>query len=355
MMLRREFVLLGAAAAAGACSDQSPAGRSGSRASGVAADAPDGPATGRPNPSALYNHTNAHVPASPRIGWAVKSLRHGGTAGQNPTRAYLQQSVFKLWVAACLLDKVDRREMSLDDPITVTKADLGFPHQPIAEKVGPDGYRTTLLDLIRYIVIQSDNPAADILLQRAGGPAAVTAWLTSKGVEGIRIDRNERALHRAADEIDAVTGARQDALIDSFVGGTLDGSTLDGATPGGTVDALAMLHRGELLSPAGTRLLLSIMGETETGQNRIKAALEPGWRWGHKTGTGGRARGRTRTLGVNDIGLLTAPDGEVFAVAVFVAGASEPMAEQEGWIADVGRGVIAQWKQGRADSAASTD
>lgn len=349
-MLRREFVLLGAAAAAGACSAQ-PSGK----ASSVPADAPDGPPGGRPNPSALYNHINAHVPASPQIGWAVKSLKDGGTAGQNPTRSYLQQSVFKLWVAACLLDKVDRGEMKLDDPFTVTKADLGFPYQPIAEKVGPEGYRTTLLDLIRYIVIHSDNPSADILLKRAGGPAAVTAWLRSKGIEGIRIDRNERALHRAADEIDTTTGARQNALVDAFVGGTLDGSTLDGATPGGTVDALAKLHNGDLLSPAGTRLLISIMGETQTGEKRIKAGLEPGWTWAHKTGTGGHANGQTRTLGVNDIGLLTAPDGEVFAVAVYIAGAPQPIAEQEGWIADVGRGVIAQWKKERADTAAAAD
>lgn len=345
---RRGLLLTGAAAVASACS--APPSRP-----GVPADAPDGPPGGRPNPSALYAWTNAHVPASPRIGWAVQSLTDGGTAGQNPTRAYLMQSVFKLWLAACLLDRVDQGAMRLDDPITVTRADLGFPYQPIAEKVGAAGYRTTLLDLIRYIVILSDNPSADLLLKRVGGPAAVTAWLRSKGIDGIRVDRNERGLHAAADAIDAVSGARQDALLDAFVGGTTDGSTLDGATPGATVDALARLHRGELLSPAGTRLLLSIMAETETGQHRIRAALEPGWRWAHKTGTGLQARGGTRTEGVNDIGLLTAPDGQVFAVAVFVAGASEPLAVQEGWIADVGRGVIAQWKQQRAIRAAGSD
>ena len=352
-MRRREFVLLGAAAA-GAWSIQ-PSAKPSAKPSGVPADAPDGPPTGRPNPSALYNHINARVPASPQIGWAVKSLKDGGTAGQNPMRAYLMQSVFKLWVAACLLDRVDQDAMKLGDPITVTRADLGFPHQPIAAKVGKGGYRATLLELIRYAVIQSDNPSADILLARAGGPTAVTAWLRSKGIEGIRIDRNERALHTAADGIDAASGARQNALVDAFVGGTLDGSTLDGATPGGTVDALARLHRDELLSVESTRLLLAIMGETETGTNRIRAGLEPGWRWAHKTGTGGRAKGQARTLGVNDIGLLTAPDGQTFAVAVFVAGASEPMAIQEGWIADVGRGVIAQWKQQRADTGAEAD
>jgi len=346
-MIRRAFILTSAAAVAAACSAKP------SDDKGVPADAPDGPPGGRPNPSALYAHLEGKVPARPDIGWAVKTLKHGGTAGQNPTRSYLMQSVFKLWLAAAWLARVDAGEATLDDRIRITRADLGYYHEPIAKKVGPDGYDATLLELIRYIVIESDNPAAEVLLMRYGGPAALTAWLKSKGVEGIRIDRGERALHAAAAEIDAATGARQNELVDRFVGGTLDGSTLDSATPGGTVDALHKLHRGDLLSAESTRRLIAIMGETVTGEKRVKAGLEPGWTWAHKTGTGGRANGQTRTLGVGDIGLLTAPDGAVYALAIFVGGAPEPMAVQEGWFAEIARGVIAQWKQdtGKADKA----
>lgn len=345
-MIRRLFLQLSAAAAATACGPQPSK-------SSVPADAPDGPPTGRPNPSALFNHIEGKVPARRDIGWAVKSFSHGGTAGQNPTRSYLMQSVFKLWLAAAWLDRVDEGEATLEDRIRITKADLGYYHEPIAKKVGANGYDATLLELIRYIVIESDNPAAEVLLQRYGGPAKLTAWLKEKGVEGIRIDRGERALHAAAAEIDAATGARQNDLVDRFVGGTLDGSTLDSATPGGTVDALEKLHKGELLSPVSTQRLLAIMAETVTGEKRVKAGLEPGWAWAHKTGTGGHANGQTRTLGVADIGLLTAPDGAVYALAIFVGGAPEPMSVQEGWFAEIARGVIAQWKQdsGKQDRA----
>lgn len=346
-MIRREFLIAGAAASlAGACSAQP-----GESQSTVPADAPDGPPTGRPRPSALYNHLDGKVPARPDIGWAVLTLKHGGTAAQNGERGYLMQSVFKLWLAAAWLDRVDAGEAKLEDRIKITKADLGYYHEPIAARVGPNGYDATLLELIRYIVIESDNPAAEVLLTRLGGPGVLTAWLKEKGVNGIRVDRGERALHAAAAEIDNATGAKQNALVDRFVGGTLDGSTLDGATPDGSVDALADLHRGKLLSPASTRLLISIMGETATGEKRVKAGLEPGWTWAHKTGTGGRANGQTRTLGVGDIGLLTSPDGDVYAVAMFVGGAAEPMPVQEGWFAELGRAVIAQWKQDKAKAA----
>ena len=52
------------------------------------------------------------------------------------------------------------------------------------------------------------------------------------------------------------------------------------------VNALARLKRGELLSPSSTARLLSIMGNTKTGANRLKGGLKPGWSLSHKTGTG---------------------------------------------------------------------
>ena len=60
----------------------------------------------------------------------------------------------------------------------------------------------------------------------------------------------------------------------------------DGAAPSAIVNALARLKRGQLLSPSSTARLLSIMGNTKTGANRLKGGLKPGWRLSHKTGTG---------------------------------------------------------------------
>ena len=51
----------------------------------------------------------------------------------------------------------------------------------------------------------------------------------------------------------------------------------DGAAPSAIVNALARLKRGELLSPESTARLLSIMGNTKTGANRLKGGLKPGW------------------------------------------------------------------------------
>jgi beta-lactamase class A len=114
----------------------------------------------------------------------------------------------------------------------------------------------------------------------------------------------------------------------------------DGAAPGAIVNALARLKRGELLSPASTQRLLGIMGNTKTGANRLKGGLEPGWHLSHKTGTG-QVLG-AQQAGYNDIGILTAPDGRSYAVAVMIKLTSVPLPVRMTLMNEVVRAVIAQ-------------
>ena len=102
--------------------------------------------------------------------------------------------------------------------------------------------------------------------------------------------------------------------------------------------ALAKLRRGDLLSPASTTRLLSIMAATRTGKARVRAALTPGWKWSHKTGTGQVLGGRIG--GINDIGLLTAPDGTVYTMALMTVPNRSDGAAQ-GLMQSVTRAVIA--------------
>lgn len=104
------------------------------------------------------------------------------------------QSVMKLVVAATALDAVDRGTWKLDDEILVRREDLSVFVQPLAGLVGPDGYRTTVRDLARRAVVDSDSAAGDLLLAKLGGPEAVRVFLQRKGLQGMRVDRDERHL-----------------------------------------------------------------------------------------------------------------------------------------------------------------
>src|SRR5206468_11396792 len=113
-----------------------------------------------------------------RVGIAVKSIDDGWTAGWKADELYPQQSVSKLWVSITALNAVDKGRVSLDDKVTLTKADLTLFHQPIADLIGNSGsYTTTLGDLMFKAITTSDNTANDRLMRSVGGPAAVRAMI----------------------------------------------------------------------------------------------------------------------------------------------------------------------------------
>jgi beta-lactamase class A len=97
---------------------------------------------------------------------------------------------------------------------------------------------------------------------------------------------------------------------------------VDGASPLGLTQGLAMLRRGELLSRQSTQHFLNVMAQTRTGPNRLAGGLAPGWAIAHKTGTGQELGGEQ--AGYNDIGIITAPDGKHYALAVMIGRTAVP-------------------------------
>lgn len=287
-----------------------------------------------------------------RVGIAVKSIDEHWSTGWKANELYPQQSVSKLWVAITALDAVDTGKVSLDQPVTLTRDDLTLFHQPIAQEVLKTGsFTTTLGDLMLRAITTSDNTANDKLMREAGGPDAVRGMIKTKHLGAIRFANGERDLQSRIAGLtwdpsysiatsffaarDALAATTRQTAFDRYVA-----NPYDGASPSAIVDALAGLKRGELLSPASTQRLLTIMSETHTGPNRLKGGLAPGWTLNHKTGTG-QVLGAAQA-GYNDIGILTAPDGRSYAVAVMIKLTSVPLPVRMTLMNDVVRAVIAQ-------------
>ncbi|HEV2595618.1 MAG TPA: serine hydrolase [Sphingomicrobium sp.] len=286
-----------------------------------------------------------------RVGIAVKSLEDGWSTGWKSDELYPQQSVSKLWVSITALDKVDKGALALGQGVTLTRDDLTLFHQPIAQEVLAGPYATTVADLLVRAITTSDNTANDKLMRVAGGPAAVRQMIKSKHLGAIRFADGERALQsRIAglawnpaysfgnsffDARDALPQEIRKAAFDRYVN-----DPYDGASPSALVSALARLKGGALLSPASTQYLLETMSHTHTGPNRLKGGLAPGWLLNHKTGTG-QVLGQAQA-GYNDVGILTAPDGRSYAVAVMIKLTSVPLPVRMSLMNDVVRAVIAQ-------------
>ena len=80
------------------------------------------------------------------------------------------------------------------------------------------------------------------------------------------------------------------------------------------------------------------MTETKTGQNRIKGQLPQGIAVAHKTGTSDTNK-EGITAAVNDVGIITLPDGKHVAIAVFITNSREDVATNEKIISDISRAV----------------
>jgi beta-lactamase class A len=283
-----------------------------------------------------------------QVGIAVQSIDDGWTISYNGNRRFPQQSVSKLWVAMTMLDAVDRGKITLATPVTIRSQDLTLFHQPIAALVTGTGYTTTVQDLFYRAMTQSDNTANDSVMRSVGGPAAVQGFLARRFINGVRFGPGERLLQSGTAGLSwnqslaygrsfyaarsALPMATRQRALDAYLA-----DPPDGATPVGIVTALAKLKRGEMLSPASTSILLSTMAAAKTGPQRIKGGVPSGWYYAHKTGTGQELG--ARSTGFNDVGIMTAPDGSSYALAVMIGSTTVSIPERWALMQGVSRAV----------------
>lgn len=285
-----------------------------------------------------------------KVGIAVKSIDEGWMVAKNGDQRMPQQSVSKLWVAMTMLDARDKGRVRLEDSVTITRNDLTLFHQPIAGLMKDGSYRTTVGELFRRAMTMSDNTANDRLLQLVGGPQAVRGFIADRNLGNIRFGPGERLLQSRTAGLEwkqdyamgrAFEAARaklprevRQVAFDSYVA-----EPIDGAGAAAIANALARLKRGELLSAGSTTLLISTMQESRTGRARLKGAVPAGWVLGHKTGTGQDFFGRT--AGFNDVGILTAPDGKSYAIAVLIGDTRRPIPERQQLMQTIVASVVA--------------
>ncbi len=296
-------------------------------------------------PRALQERIDQLIREFPgKAGAAVRSLDDGWLVQRGGDLSLPQQSVSKLWGAMTVLSQRDAGRLKLDDPVLVTRADLTLFHQPIAALVKGAGYQTTIGGLLTRALTQSDNTANDRLLTYVGGPAAVRRFIAAKQLGAIKFGPGERLLQSGTAGVtwnqsmavgrgfEAARARLSPSVRQAAMQRYIDNPP-DGASPNAITGALARLARGELLSETSTRILLDTMAASRTGHARLRAATPVGWQLAHKTGTG-QELGR-RNAGFNDIGLLTAPDGRRYAIAVMIGDTTAPMRDRQQLIRNV--------------------
>jgi len=255
-----------------------------------------------------------------RLGVAVYDLATDERISVRGDEAFPLASVYKLAIAVTAYRLADQKRLALDERVVVTRGDLRHGASDIARDHPRGGVTLTYWQLVRAMLVTSDNTASDVVLRAVGGPRAVQGVLRRLHVRGLAIRKSEAEL--AAD-------AR---LHRNFA----DGGD-NGGTPNAVAELLVGLARQRFTLLDSTYELINALGDVQTGMNRLRAGLPPSVRLAHKTGTSDTIDGVSEAT--NDAGLLTFPDGRRIAAVALLAQSRADDGAREATLARVGRAI----------------
>ena len=209
------------------------------------------------------------------VGIFATNLLSGKTVAHRAQDPFAMCSTFKAYASARILQMAQHGELSLDDEMFVDPSGI-LPNSPVTSPRA--GGEMTLGELCQAALQQSDNAAANILLDRIGGPQAITAFARSIGDERSRLDRWEIELNSA-----------------------IPGDPRDTSTPEALGGGFRALLDGDVLALDQRRLLEDWMRANQTSS--MRAGLPPGWTTADKTGSGDYGS-------TNDVGIAYGPHGQ---------------------------------------------
>lgn len=214
------------------------------------------------------------------------------TYWENSSRAYPLMSVFKLHIAAAIMDKVNKGELSLNQTIKISAQELDAnTWSPMLKKYPETGFDITLHDLLYYMLAQSDNNACDILIERVGGIAAVQKYVHAIGLKNTTIKVTESRMQK-----DKTSQYQNTATLRDII-------TL-----------LKKINNHELFAPELHQELINIMLQTDTGTDKIKKYLPQTAKIAHKTGSSSRIN--NKKIADNDVAIIKAGDKTYYLAAL---------------------------------------
>jgi len=243
-----------------------------------------------------------------RIGVAAVDLSTNHRVEYQSGERFLMCSTFKVLVVAAVLKRVDEKKEKLDRFVTYGEAQL-LEYAPVTRAHVKEG-GMTLEALCAAAISQSDNTAANLLLETIGGPKGFTEFARAIGDEFTRLDRMEPELNMAT-----------------------PGDDRDTTTPAAMSKDLQRLLTSDVLSQESRARLEGWMVANETGSKMIRASVPADWRVGDKTGRSGKGAS-------NDIAILRPPTGGPFFLAIYVNASSESSEGRDSLVAEAAKIAI---------------
>ena len=241
-----------------------------------------------------------------RLGVFALDTGSGAVLAHRADERFMLCSTFKGVLAGMVLARVDAGRDDLAQVVPYGRLDL-LPASPVTEAHVAEG-ALSVGALCAAILAVSDNAAANLLLARVGGPAALTAFV--RGLEdGVtRFDRYELA-----------AGKRS--------------GVLDTTTPRAIAGTARALVLGDVLAEASRARLEAWMVACTAGRTRLRAAFPADWAVGDRTGT---ADGRC-----NDYAVVRRAGRAPLVVAAYHDAPGMEVDAQEAVLREAGAAVVA--------------
>ena len=296
------LVLVGLVGCSGEPGGASAPASAAASAPGAAAPATD-PAT---DPATARAFASLERRYDARLGITAVDTGSGRTLVHRAGERCAFASTVKVFIAAAVLDGSSDADLA-----TVVHYDRGdlLEYAPVTSEHVDTGM--TVRELIDAALRSSDNTAANLLVERLGGPDAVERWLRGIGDRTTSVDRVEPDLNQAT-----------------------PGDRRDTTTPERFAADLRAVLLGDVLDAADRRVLRDAMLGNTTGDATIRAGVDPSWRVADKTGTA--------SYGVrNDIAVVTPPGRAPIVLVVMTSRADAAAEPSDALVAAATRAAVA--------------
>jgi len=233
-----------------------------------------------------------------KAGIVVKDLRTGWKVAFNEGQAFPSASLVKIPIMAASLKAAQEGRLNLDDSV-ILKGSYKVPGSGILKTV-PAGTPVKVSRLMELMVTESDNTAANMLIDRLGFDY-INSYFLKLGLDETNLSRKMMDFRRRRRGVENYT------------------------TPDDMAYILEKIYRNKLLNYGASQECLSLLKEQKY-RDRLPAKLPAGTEVAHKTGL-------ERNV-CHDVGIIFAQKGDLL-VCVLTKHASNSRQSKE-FIARVG-------------------
>jgi beta-lactamase class A len=242
-----------------------------------------------------------------RIGVFIRDTGTGWDWRHRESERFLMASTFKSLLCGAVLEQLDRGALSLDERLAIRPGEI-HGHAPVTRDRA--GQTLPVEELCLATLDLSDNGAANLLVDRLGGPAEVTAFLRQIGDTTTRLDRKEPDLNL-------------------FV----PGDPRDTTSPLAMVSSWQVLLLGDALQAGSRARLARWMGFGGVTGDLIRPHVPQGWAVSDKSGGG---RDHTRNI----VAMVTPPGQAPYLVAIYLSDTPANWKTRNAAVSALGAAVI---------------